>query len=456
LNFAEPAKRRPSTTAMKRSGSKLIAKAGSVKNIAKAGFRFSFELAIESVDNMLGSADVVCTWERGPKLLSTPPRPVDKAKRVATFAGHPPLRQEVTIFKKKRTDATYEPKVFRLAVRTGSETGKVVGKIDLDFAEYTTLPSFSKRIAAPLSSGARLILRVSSTYNGEAESRRRKRKEGGDETSSVMSDSTLGGANDYSVAAAEEMEERNRDELDLDDLILTDDPPPAPSRPRQSPNAPLSSASSGARSRDQSRDRDQQNYAAPEPFKKKPSASTRRQPQSPNPSSRTQQPLRSQPSRDGGGRSDYQNPLLDSAVGYTPAMQTAPAPRDAFASHTAHAPQPDYDNASRSEVEKLRAANKQLRRMNDQLKEKLAEAEAMSASRGGPSAFDLESENKDLRRDVEDLEHRLAREPVYSDVVRELRESKMALAILTMERDELHQAMRTSGKGNGIDGRNML
>lgn len=118
---------------MKRSGSKLIAKAGSVKNISKAGYRFSFELVLESCDNMLGNSDVVCTWERGPKVLSTDPVKIQKSKRSCAFDGAT-LRQEVTMFKKKKSDADFEPKVYRLAIRQGSETGKVVGKIDLNFA----------------------------------------------------------------------------------------------------------------------------------------------------------------------------------------------------------------------------------------------------------------------------------------------------------------------------------
>lgn len=118
---------------MKRSGSKLIAKAGSVKNISKAGYRFAFELVLESCDNMLGNSDVVCTWERGPKLLATEPFKIQKSKRNVAFDGAS-LQQEVTMFKKKKSDSDFEAKVYRLALRQGSETGKVVGKIDLNFA----------------------------------------------------------------------------------------------------------------------------------------------------------------------------------------------------------------------------------------------------------------------------------------------------------------------------------
>lgn len=57
------------------------------------------------------------------------------------------------------------------------------------------------------------------------------------------------------------------------------------------------------------------------------------------------------------------------------------------------------------------------------------------------------AENTALRRDVGDLEVKLSREPVYSDVVRDLREAKMALAILTLEKDEFHQQLRKLRRG---------
>lgn len=59
----------------------------------------------------------------------------------------------------------------------------------------------------------------------------------------------------------------------------------------------------------------------------------------------------------------------------------------------------------------------------------------------------LTEENRELRRDVTELQDRFAREPEYADVVAQLREAKVALAILSLERDELHQRLHKRNRG---------
>lgn len=433
---------------MKRSGSKLIAKAGSVKNISKAGYRFDVSLAMESVDNMLGTSDVVCTWERGPKVLSTPPCKINKHKRTVDFDGAA-MRQEITLFKKKKSDAGFEPKVFRLAVRQGSETGRVVGKIDLNFADYADLPSFSKRIGAPLSSGGRLILRVETRYLGEAEKKRGKKKgaKSDDDASSMYSDSTL--ADDkLSTAAAEELAERDKDEQDLDDLDVTAgggaapsrDPPP---RARKAPSRDVPSGTGGGGGDDGPSVRADDGPAARRAASKDARAG-----------------------RDGGmgSRAASRDPPRAPARKAPSRDVAAGGGRDAWEERRGGGD--DGGGASRSEVERIRADNKLLRRENDQLRERLAESGGGGGGGQEEEVRALTQENANLRRDIEELEARISREPVYADVVRDLRESKMALAILTMERDELQQAVRTnsgvggggsSGGGKGaIAGRNLL
>lgn len=118
---------------MKRSGSKLIARAGSVKNISKSGYRFSFELVLQSCDSVLGNSEVVCTWQRGSKVVATEPFRIQKAKRLVAFDGAT-LQQEITLFKKKKSDAQFQPKVYQIALRQGSAEGRIVGKIGIDLA----------------------------------------------------------------------------------------------------------------------------------------------------------------------------------------------------------------------------------------------------------------------------------------------------------------------------------
>lgn len=537
-----------------------------MKNINKAGFRFAFEVQLESVDQIRTAQEVVVTWERGPKIVTSSPHRVDKSSKAVNF-GSEALRQDVTMFKKKKDNADYEPKVYRISVRSGSGSGKVLGRIDLNFADYTGVPSFNKRLAAPLSSGSKLIMRVNSRYMGEAETKRKNRSGGSrsardDDTSSVTSDSTVG-ADSYSPTAAEEMAERDRDEQDLDDLALDagldDDgsgygPSPssksstyARSNGYSSANssrntgastlptggytsrAPMSSATAATSARDDG-------YGSTSrPGQSLDSGSSRRGGYNIDAeSSRTSQhridsstsssslasgsasqsngssgrlapsrSLRNMMRKDKSGKgadgvaesassrglgrlrrkqSANENPSTSSGGG---AAGTSRAPvrlekQPLQAYNPASSRPAEYANGGWSnggadvgqtyghgegmggvgEIERLRAENKSLRRANDQLKEQINEAEAYGGFGNGgmnqTAVQELEQENSALKRDVEDLKTRLDREPVYADVVRDLREAKIALALLTQECDELRQQARMGGGSSSIAARNML
>ena len=115
---------------------------------------------------------------------------------------------------------------------------------------------------------------------------------------------------------------------------------------------------------------------------------------------------------------------------------------------------------SKQEFDALSKDNRQLRRRNEDMQARISELEhrldsysSMTAGNAGPGLLatdsmtraeldDLMQENKSLKEHVEDLEMRIRREPIYADVVRDLREAKMALAIMNIERDELKQEIR--------------
>lgn len=71
-----------------------------------------------------------------------------------------------------------------------------------------------------------------------------------------------------------------------------------------------------------------------------------------------------------------------------------------------------------------------LKKDNARLKKQLDESGASGEGK-------LAEENKKLRTEVRDLRDALSREPVYSDVVRELKEAKMALAFLHLEKEKV-------------------
>jgi len=91
----------------------------------------------------------------------------------------------------------------------------------------------------------------------------------------------------------------------------------------------------------------------------------------------------------------------------------------------------------RSDFEKLKRENRALVRknndlqaQNDELEDKLTTA-GLNSNAGKVEV--LEDEVDRLRKEIRDLKSRLSREPVYADVVRELKDAKMALAILSTE-----------------------
>lgn len=394
---------------MKRSSSKLISKAGSVRNINKVGFKFNYELHIESVTQMLGSNDVVATWERGSKILSTRPAKIDKTSRVAHFGGQV-LSQEVTLFKKKKENAAFDPKVYRLTIRQASERGKVIGKIEVDFADYVQIPSFDKRIGASLSSGGRLVLRVSSTYIGEAKGKSGSRGSASVGSRDPESDGVSSAAPDDDVAS-----ELDADLPDFDDISIDEEPQYPATMHALPPTQPAVKKAGSLRGRRGARASGEDSPSGgllSKVGRKKSSAS---------------------PKRDAGSSGRL---LVDGLRGRGKAEGDVGATNGAV---------------SRAEFDKIRRENRMLGRKvedlemrNEELERKVEEKAELEG--GVESLEELVVENTALRRDVVDLEARLAREPVYADVVRDLRETKMALAIVTLEKDELSQQVRKMRK----------
>ena len=81
-----------------------------------------------------------------------------------------------------------------------------------------------------------------------------------------------------------------------------------------------------------------------------------------------------------------------------------------------------------------------LRKENNRLRKQIEELERSSGQNFAPGSdtSKLLEENRALKSELNDLKSTLTREPVYSDVVRELKETKMALALLHLEKEEYH------------------
>jgi len=86
----------------------------------------------------------------------------------------------------------------------------------------------------------------------------------------------------------------------------------------------------------------------------------------------------------------------------------------------------DIDKLKRENDELIRKYNA-ISRRNGNLKDKLVEVNATENIRA------LEDKVETLKKELRDLQERLAREPIYADVLKELKDAKMARAILTEE-----------------------
>lgn len=376
-----------------------------MRNINKKGFKFKFEIHVESVDKILSNGGVCVQWQRNSKILSTKPASID-GSRTAQFGGEI-LSQEITLFKKKKDNVDFDPKPFKLQLRQFSgngKMGKVLGRIEVDFAEYVQIPSFSKRMSATLSSNSRLVMRITSTFLGEANVKKGSR-----------GNSSIGSSNFESDAMSSTGPEDSRDTSldDLNDLhVSTTFPAAAPQQPsaRKVP-----------------------------PQKRTPVVPP------PRPESPAQNVMKM-------GRRRPSNPSPNQSKGDLPPTQEKGG---LFNRNRSNNGMNGNSGPSREEFEVIKRENRNLKRKNEDLNGDLEKLNERLDSNPIPDentvAYEqLVEENDSLRRDMGDLEDKLSREPVYADVVRDLREAKMALAILTLENDELIQENRKLRKSNKL------
>lgn len=346
---------------MKRSSSKLITRARSVRHVGKTPFRFSFAITAESVDKLTTTSDVCIVWERNGKQELTKPVKVDRANRKANFGGER-LSQEVTLFKNNPSDKKFADKVFKIAIRAVGDVKAgtkpaTVGKIHLNLADYAEVPSGSKRISAELSNGASLIATIQSTFLSMGKSTTTgSRASRSDALSSAESDLDL--------------------DTDLDDL----DTDGGGGGAGGGAGAGAGAAASGTDS-----------DATPSGFL----------------------------------RNKIRGNLQKAS-----SKRTIKRASGAVASSSSIGD--DAGGGGNAEVERLLKENARLRRQLDELERRNEKLEGSAGGGGGGDAGEADR----LRIEVTDLRSALAREPVYVDVVQDLKEAKMALAMLHLENEQ--------------------
>lgn len=388
---------------MIRSGSKLLKKGGSVRNINKVGSKFRFVIEFESADKLLTNSDVVATCERKGVVLSTSAVAVDTKTRSVSFEKEK-LEQLVTLFKPKKGGIeSFHEKPYSFCIRSHNDQGKIIGKAFLNFSEYVGVPDCSKRISLPLSHDGSLIMRITSIYVGEA---RRKSKKSSGGASSVISSSTIGAVSSKNTNNTPDnrSDYEKADQSDLSDLLIDDD------------FEGIKSSSSAVNIRPQK-------DIAPSQSRKKidSSRSTSRITSS---QPRLNQTFILAPSQSRPRERARENESRRSVE--TPA-ETSVAVRPKSSVETVS--QADYDQLKRDNRALVRK-NNDISMRNDQLEDKFVTLEVDKIQV-------LEDQVEDLKKELRELKEELAREPVYLDVVKELKDAKMCLAILSTENAEL-------------------
>lgn len=313
---------------MRRSSSKLITRARSLRNVSKVPFKFKFDFLIETVDKLAAQGDIVVVWERSNnKIHSTKPVRIDKNTRKANF-NNEQIAADLTLFKSQPSERRFQEKVVKLAVKQNNADGKTLGKIHLNLADYAEIPSGSKRISAELTNGAILIATVQCQFISMGKAIQSKTNK------SETSDSS--------------QEDELEDDVDSEANSISADEAPANFLKNKLKIARAGSKKLIGRSANKN-------------------------------------------------KGDEEN-SMDVANG--------------------------IDHAS---MEKLRKENQRLRKQ-------LEDAERNGHANLDPKQADV---TKSLRNEVRELRSALAREPIYSDVVKELKEAKMALAMLHLEKEEV-------------------
>lgn len=101
----------------------------------------------------------------------------------------------------------------------------------------------------------------------------------------------------------------------------------------------------------------------------------------------------------------------------------------------------DLGNGSLGDAERYKKENLRLRKQLEDLERN------HHSSNGQGDLQALQDENEKLKNEVMELRGSLSREPVYQDIVKELKEAKLALALLQLERDSMQLELHKHHRG---------
>lgn len=154
---------------MKSASSRIHAGKGSMTHIGTTPYRFRIEIFVSYVDHVKNVSEVCVTWERRGNTEATNLVKVKDNKAVFKHT----LSMESTLFRRvnnakgapstNQDQLQFDEKKAKVVLRKGSSTGKAVGKIHINMADYIRGPTSTVFADMKLSNGSIIVSRIEAT-----------------------------------------------------------------------------------------------------------------------------------------------------------------------------------------------------------------------------------------------------------------------------------------------------
>ncbi len=392
--------------AMQRSSSGIVRASRSVLNVGKPKFSFVFTLGFQRLENFAAPpGDIVIEWKRNKASKCTRPIPTSTSSRTLIFSERERIVGPVEMVQKKNG---FVEKEYKISVRAGSQNGRVLGYSFVDFAKYAEVPSGRQVAEIRLSNNSVLVVIIFSKFLGKAKQKSKSSVQSGMKETAPLLDPR--DEFDPIAAAIEELERREvTDDMSLDDLgiDIEDDS-------EFEPGPPITIRSGGSS------------------FIRKPK--TMEDVSSPV-STVTDRPSTTEA---------YGNGTKMGSLSFTQSV-SASTLEDEATERTEDDEEMEMRTMGRrvasdvsgtgAKTDWLKQRNATLHSENEELKTRINELEQWKNRAECTAAGELLKENEKLTAQVAELRSRLEREPIMVDVLHELKQTKMALALMTMERN---------------------
>lgn len=388
--------------AMQRSSSGIVRASRSVFNAGKPKFEFMYTLAFERLENFVAPGDIVIEWQRNKASKCTRPVPTSTSSRTLVFSERERIVGPVQMVQKK---GGFVEKEYKIAIRAGNQHGRILGYSFVDFAKYAGVPSGQQVAEIRLSNDAILVVIIFSKFLGKA---KHKTKSSAGFSAIKENEPLLDKRDEFDPveAAILELERREvTDDMSLDDLGIDIE-----DEDEFEPGPPITIRSGGAS------------------FTRKPK--TLEDVSSPV-STTTDIPSRT---NSYGKDSSKMGTLNFTQSDDNENIAKEEDDDDMEMRSMGRRVASDVCGAG-AKTDWFKQRNAALHAENEDLKGRINELEQWKDRAENASTGELLKENDKLRAQVSEYRTRLEREPIMVDVLYELKQTKMALALMTMERD---------------------